>query len=79
MLIAHVVAGEGYAVVLLHSGVCDRRMWDPQWPALTERFRVVRPDLRGFGESPLGPGRFSHTDDVDALLDHLDVDRRPDR
>lgn len=75
MVIAHDAAGEGSAVVLLHSGVTDRRMWDPQWPALTERFRVVRPDLRGYGETPLTPGRFSYADDLVELLDHLAVDR----
>ncbi len=74
MVISYDVAGHGPDVLLLHSGVCDRRMWDPQWPALSERFRVVRPDLRGFGETPLTPGRFSHADDVVALLDHLDVE-----
>ena len=26
-------AGRGSAVVLLHAGVCDSRMWDPQWDA----------------------------------------------
>lgn len=75
MVISYDVAGHGPDVLLLHSGVCDRRMWDPQWPALTQRFRVVRPDLRGFGKTPLGPGRFSHADDVVALLDHLDVEQ----
>lgn len=75
MVISYDVAGHGPDVLLLHSGVCDRRMWDPQWPALSERFRVVRPDLRGFGETPLTPGRFSHADDVAAVLDHLAIDR----
>lgn len=75
MVIAHEVAGDGPAVVLLHSGVTDRRMWDPQWRALVERLRVVRPDLRGFGDTPLTPGRFSYADDVVDLLDHLAVDR----
>lgn len=68
-------AGDGMPVVLLHSGVCDRRMWDPQWDPLTQSFRVVRPDLRGFGETPLPPGRFSFAADVVELLDHLGVER----
>ena len=29
-------AGTGPALVLLHSMVCDRRMWDPQWPVLVD-------------------------------------------
>jgi 3-oxoadipate enol-lactonase len=40
-----------------------------------ERYRVVRPDLRGFGDSPLPGGPFSHVEDVRALLDHLGLDR----
>jgi len=68
-------AGSGSAVVLLHSGVCDRRMWGPQVAALRGSHRVVTPDLRGFGETALPPGPFSYAEDVVALLDHLDLDR----
>jgi 3-oxoadipate enol-lactonase len=39
-----------------------------------ERYRVVRPDLRGFGDSPLPGGPFSYVEDVRALLDHLGLD-----
>ena len=71
MLISHDVEGSGPAVVLLHAGVADRRMWDAITPALAHTFRVIRPDLRGFGETPLPPGAYADADDVDALLDHL--------
>ncbi len=53
----------------------DRRLWDGQVEAFGERHRVVRPDLRGFGESPLPGGPFSHVEDVRALLDHLGLER----
>lgn len=46
-------------------------MWEPQWPALRERFRVLRCDLRGFGGSPVGPRPYSHVDDLVELLDHV--------
>jgi 3-oxoadipate enol-lactonase len=62
-------------VFLLHAGVGDRRLWDGQLEAFAERYRVVRPDLRGFGDSPLPGGPFSHVEDVRALLDHLGLDR----
>ncbi len=74
MLLSHDVAGAGRPVVLLHSSVADRRMWEPQVPALADRFLVVWPDLRGFGDSPPEPGRFSDADDVIALLDHLGLE-----
>ena len=73
MLLAHAVSGAGAPVVLLHSGVADRRMWDPQVPALGHRFRVITPDLRGFGETPLPPESYADADDIAELLDHLGV------
>lgn len=50
-------------------------MWEPQWRALTERFRTVRCDLRGFGDSPLPPESFNNADDVLQLLDALGIER----
>jgi 3-oxoadipate enol-lactonase len=64
-------AGEGAPVVLAHAGICDSRMWDPQWEPFRRGHRVVRYDLRGFGRSPLGAGRYSHPEDLIALLDEL--------
>lgn len=75
MTLAHDRSGEvgRPSVLLLHAGVADRRMWDPQWDALSRRFDVVRPDLCGFGESPLPVGPYRTTDEVIALLDHLEI------
>jgi pimeloyl-ACP methyl ester carboxylesterase len=42
--------------------------------AFVERHRLVRPDLRGYGDSPLPGGPFSHVEDVRALLDELDIE-----
>ena len=42
-------AGSGPPVVLIHAGVADSRMWDPQWAAWQTRFALTRLDLRGFG------------------------------
>lgn len=73
MLLAHDDEGSGPAVVLLHAGVADRRMWDAVTPALAHTFRVIRPDLRGFGETPVPGGGYADADDVDALLASLGV------
>ncbi len=79
LLLEHDVAGRSgpstAPVVLVHSGVCDRRMWEPQWLSLVERFFVVRCDLRGFGATPLPPEEFSHSADLARLLDHLGIER----
>lgn len=75
MTLHHEVAGEGPGVALLHSTVCDSRMWDTEFAALADRYRVVRFDLRGFGRSELPPGPFSHIDDLRTVLDGADIDR----
>ncbi|MEJ7726434.1 MAG: alpha/beta hydrolase [Actinomycetes bacterium] len=62
---------DGKLVVLLHAGVADRRMWDRQWEPLAARFRVVRADLRGFGETPMPGDRFSYVEDVAELVETL--------
>ena len=54
------------------------RMWDPQVSALHDRFRIVRYDHRGHGDSPVPPGPYSIADigaDLLSLLDRLDVRR----
>lgn len=48
-------------------------MWDAITPALAHTFRVIRPDLRGFGQTPQPPGAYADADDVDALLQQLGV------
>jgi pimeloyl-ACP methyl ester carboxylesterase len=68
--------GVGLPAVLLHAGIADRRMWDPQWTALTARRDAVRLDLRGFGESTERPaGALSPVDDVLDTLAALHIDR----
>ena len=63
------VAGEGPEIVLFHEGICDSRMWDPQWETFTRSHRVLRFDFRGYGRSQLEPGRFANATDVLDLLD----------
>jgi 3-oxoadipate enol-lactonase len=64
-------AGTGSPVVLLHEGIGDSRMWEPQWAAYADRFHAVRFDMRGFGKSPPVVGSFSLSGDLVKLLDSL--------
>ena len=73
VLLSHRDEGTGPAVVLLHSGVTDASAWDRQAEALARSYRVIRPDLRGFGETPLPHEPFTNVGDVLDLLDHLGV------
>lgn len=61
---------DGAPVVLLHAGIADARMWDPQVPPLTAAgYRVLRADLPGFGASPPPPGPYDPAAQVWAALD----------
>jgi 3-oxoadipate enol-lactonase len=69
------VAGEGLAVVLIHEGICDSRMWDPQWETFPRVHRTIRYDLRGYGRSLPAPGSYSHARDLLGLLEELGIER----
>jgi 3-oxoadipate enol-lactonase len=79
IVMAHEDCGTGPAVVLLHGFPLCRRMWQPQIAALVEGgYRVIAPDLRGFGESAAPDGPYSmnvYADDVVGLLDALGIER----
>ena len=75
-MLHHTVTGSGPAVVLLHAGVADGRMWDSTRDALADAWTVVVPDLRGFGDSPVPPAdadAWSNSGDVLDLLDRLGI------
>jgi pimeloyl-ACP methyl ester carboxylesterase len=75
MILAHDVEGDGPTVLLLHSSVCDRRMWEPQWQMLIETgYRLVRADFRGHGETPAPTEPYNAADDVRDMLDELGID-----
>lgn len=69
----------GRPVLLVHGHPFDRSMWRPQAEHLAEHgYRVITPDLRGFGESP-GQGAKTTLDvfanDLVKLADDLEIDR----
>ena len=67
--------GRGPAIVLVHGGLVDSRMWDDQMNDFSNRYRVVRYDLRGFGKSIDASESFSHIEDLRALLEFLKIER----
>jgi len=69
------MGGEGETLVLIHAGFVDSRMWDDQWAALAEHYRVVRFDMRGFGRSDAATAAVPRRDDLLCLLDELDIAR----
>jgi pimeloyl-ACP methyl ester carboxylesterase len=72
------VAGHGPPVLLVHGFPLDRRLWAAQVDALAEDYRVITPDLRGFGESeaPTGPYTMDLlAEDMRALLRELGIEQ----
>jgi 3-oxoadipate enol-lactonase len=71
-------ADDAPVVLLSNSLGATRGMWDPQVPALAERYRVITYDTRGHGDSPSPDGAWSLddlVDDVVALLDEVGAPR----
>jgi len=73
--LAYDIAGAGQPIVLVHAGIADRRMWDPQWPAFASIGRAVRYDARGYGETLPPAGPWSHHADLLAVIDELGLGR----
>lgn len=71
--------GKGPAVVLIHGFPLNRKIWTPQISALAEKgFRVIAPDLRGFGDSDPGGDGFNlqtFSDDIVRLMNYLGIGR----
>lgn len=74
--LAYREAGEGLPLLLVHAFPLSGAMWQPQLDGLAPHMRVIAPDLRGFGDSPLGqpPATLEqYADDLAALLDGLGI------
>ena len=68
--------GAGPPILLMHAWIADLRAWDAIVPFLTAAgHRVVRFDMRGFGEATTDEVPFSHRADAIAVLDALGIGR----
>lgn len=76
--IHYVDRGVGYPLLFVHGHPFDRTLWEPQVRALAGRgYRVIVPDLRGYGRTTVVPGVTTMDDfarDQAALLEHLGLD-----
>ena len=69
-------------VVLVHGNASSGGFFEPLMLALSDRFRVIAPDMRGFGDTEPAPidatrGVRDFADDLRALLVALDLSSRP--
>src|SRR5262245_33188835 len=75
--IAYRDEGRGRPLLLVHAFPLSGAMWEPQIAALSGAYRLIVPDLRGFGASPSVPGTASldqYADDLAGLLDQLGLE-----
>ena len=68
-------AGEGEALVFSHAAFLDSRMFDAIWDTLAQHYRVIRYDMRGYGQSSPANGPLCRRKDLQRLLDYLKVTR----
>lgn len=68
-------AGTGPPLLFVHAGICDSRMWDEQFAHFARHYRVVRYDMRGYGQTAAVDGPFAHHHDLYSLLKHLGIAR----
>ncbi|MEM2142984.1 MAG: alpha/beta hydrolase, partial [Candidatus Thorarchaeota archaeon] len=72
--------GNGPPLVLVHGLGGDHRSWEFVEPHLSERFRVIMPDLRCHGSSDCPEGMSMPSDyaaDIAGLMSHLSIERAP--
>jgi 3-oxoadipate enol-lactonase len=75
-VLAHELAGSGPALLLVHAGIADRRMWDDQMePFAGAGWTVIRADLPGVGGTPAPSGPVATWATLRDLLDHLGVEQ----
>jgi pimeloyl-ACP methyl ester carboxylesterase len=67
------VTGDGPVLAFAHAGIADRRMWDDQFFAFSQHYRVIRCDFWGFGKSATANNTFFLHQDFYQLLTFLDV------
>jgi pimeloyl-ACP methyl ester carboxylesterase len=68
--------GRGKPLLLLHGWPEFWLTWEPVMARLADRYQLIVPDLRGFGDSDKPMGNFGtdhHVDDLVGLLDALDI------
>ena len=72
--------GEGSPVILLHPFPANHEFWLPVAEALSTRYRLILPDMRGHGDSDVGDGPATvekHAADIARVMDHAEIGRAP--
>lgn len=62
------------SMVLIHDGVLHSAGFDAVWPALCQRYHVLRYDRRGYGRSPAARTPYSPVEDLAAVMQAAEMD-----
>ena len=76
--LAYARHSKGTPLVLIHGYPLDHQIWDEVIPLLEDKFDLIIPDLRGFGESKTVDTPYTMDDlasDIAGLLDHLGIEK----
>ena len=73
--IAYDEAGKGHPFVMIHGGLVDRHLWDDQFEVFAQHYRVIRYDMRAFGESAMPTEPFSMVEDLYQLMKFLNIEK----
>jgi pimeloyl-ACP methyl ester carboxylesterase len=66
-------AGSGIPLLLVHAGVADCEQWEDEFLKFSQKFQVIRYDMRGYGKSDPVKGPFSHLIDLNTVIDKLQL------
>lgn len=72
------VAGQGHPLVLIHSGYSNRKLWDDQFEVLAQSYKVIRYDVRGYGDSAVvttDTPLYADWQDLYGLLQFLEIEK----
>ncbi|MDJ0393764.1 alpha/beta fold hydrolase [Rhodococcus sp. G-MC3] len=79
-VLRYVDVGDGPPVILVHGLLGSHQSWAGQIERLSEKYRVIAPDLFGHGSSDKPSGDYSlssHAATIRDLMDHLDIASAP--
>ncbi len=69
------MTGEGHPLLLVHPMLTSHKYWDDQFGEFAEQYRVIRYDVRGFGQSKMSEEPYTDTSDIVQLLDFLGIEK----
>ena len=71
----HEMKGEGTPLIMIHAGMLNKEIWEPQFNEFAKKFKVIIYDARNHGLSQSEPDTFSHHKDLYLLMEKLNISK----